>query len=238
MRILAATLLLCSLGLLAAGWADALPKPPPPPKYWSTSHCERVLHVQGDNRVVTAQGYGFIVGLRVCVGMGAPQACKWTADHRSRLYSRFLVFSRSRYVGGIVRSWTLATRGGAGLVAVRRHGGEAYVGWPGDFYTSPSSVKLLAPNASPARFRSIVAPLAARVRSRRTPRAARAGKYPGWWHARFPLVFQSARDSRLGSITASDSSCWVINANTPAPPEQTSLRAAPSMAEALTHGRA
>ena len=83
---------------------------------------------------------------------------------RSRLYSRFLVFSRSRYVGGIVRSWTLATRGGAGLVAVRRHGGEAYAGWPGDFYTSPSSVKLLAPNASPARFRSIVAPLAARVR--------------------------------------------------------------------------
>ena len=164
MRILAATLLLCSLGLLAAGWADALPKPPPPPKFWSTSHCERVLHVQGDDRVVTAQGDGFHVGLRVCVGMGAPQACKWTADHRSRLYSRFLVFSRSRYVGGIVRSWTLATRGGAGLVAVRRHGGEAYVGWPADFYTSPSSVKVLAPNASAARFRSIVAPLAARVR--------------------------------------------------------------------------
>ena len=111
-----------------------------------------------------SQGYGFHVGLRVCVGMGAPQACKWTADHRSRLYSQFLVFSRSRYVGGIVRSWTLATRGGAGLVAVRRHGGDAYVGWPADFYTSPSSVKLLAPNASPARFRSIVAPLAARVR--------------------------------------------------------------------------
>lgn len=164
MRVLVTTLLLCGLGLLAAGWADALPKPPPPAKFWSTSHCERVLHVQGDDRVVTAQGYGFIVGLRVCVGMGAPQACKWTADHRSRLYSRFLVFSRSRYVGGIVRSWTLATRGGAGLVAVRRHGGEAYAGRPGDFYTSPSSVKLLAPNASPARFRSIVAPLAARAR--------------------------------------------------------------------------
>jgi hypothetical protein len=125
------------------------------------SRCERVLHVRGDDRAVTAQGYGFHVGLRVCVGTGGPQACEWTSDHRSRLYSQFSVFSRSRYIGGVVRSWTLATRGGYGLVAIRRHAGDQYIGWPADFFMSPVSVRLLASNATPARFRSIVAPIAA-----------------------------------------------------------------------------
>ncbi len=161
MRFLVGTLVLGSFVLVASGWAASAP--PPPPKFWTTSRCERVLHVQGDDVGVTAEGYGFHVGLRVCVGMGGPQACEWKSDHRSRLYSRFLVFSRSRYIGGVVRSWTLTTRGGAGLVPIRRHAGDQYVGWPADFYMSPSSVKLLAPDASPARFRSIVAPIAARL---------------------------------------------------------------------------
>ena len=111
MRSLAATLVVCSLVLVAAGLAGAA-TPQPPPKFWTVSRCERTLHVQGDGRVVTADGYGFFVGLRVCVGTGGSQACEWAADHRSRLYSQFRVFSRSRYVGGIVRSWTLTTRGG------------------------------------------------------------------------------------------------------------------------------
>ena len=162
MRSLAATLVVCSLVLAAAGLAGAAP-PPPPPKFWTVSRCERTLHVQGDDRVVTADGYGFHVGLRVCVGTGEPQACQWAADHRSRLYSQFRVFSRSRYIGGIVRSWTLTTRGGAGLVAIRRHAGDQYVGWPADYFMSPASVRLVAPDATPARFRSIVAPIAARL---------------------------------------------------------------------------
>ncbi|MDP9286043.1 MAG: hypothetical protein M3P41_13975, partial [Actinomycetota bacterium] len=60
------------------------------------------------------------------------------------------VFTRSRLGGGIVRSWTLATRGGHGLVPVRHHAGDQYVGWPPDFYMS--SVKLLATDATQARF--------------------------------------------------------------------------------------
>ena len=162
MRSLAATLALCSLVLVAAGWAGAAP-PPPPAKYWTVSRCERTLHVQGDDGAVTADGHRFHVGLRVCVGAGGAQACKWTSDHRSRLYEQFRVFSRSRYIGGVVRSWTLATRGGVGLVAIRRHAGDQYVGWPADFFMSPGSVKLLAIDATPARFRSIVAPIAARL---------------------------------------------------------------------------
>ena len=127
------------------------------------SRCERVLHLQGDDLGITADGYRFRVGLRVCLGTGGPRACEWASDHRSRLYSQFRVFSRARYIGGIVRSWTLATRAGVGLVAIRRHAGDQYVGWPADFYMSPASVRLLATNASPARFQSLVAPIAARL---------------------------------------------------------------------------
>lgn len=161
-RSLAATLVLSSLVVAAAGVAGAA-TPPPPPKFWTVSRCERTLHVQGDDRAITADGYGFHVGLRVCVGTGGPQACEWATDHRSRLFSQFRVFSRSRYIGGIVRSWTLTTRGGAGLVAIGRPGGDQYVGWPADYFMSPASVKIVAPDASTARFRSIVAPIAARL---------------------------------------------------------------------------
>ena len=157
MRSLAATLALSSLVLVAAGWAGAVP-PPPPPKFWTVSHCERALHMQGDDVGLTVEGYRFHVGLRVCVGTGGSQACQWTPDHRSQLYSQFRVFSRSRYVGSIVRSWTLATRGGHGLVAIS-HLAEG----PPGFYMSPASVKLLARNSTPAHFRSFVAPIAARL---------------------------------------------------------------------------
>ena len=117
-----------------------------------------------ENGAVTADGYFFHVGLRVCVGMGGSQACEWAADHRSRLYSQFRVFSRSRYVGGIVRSWTLTTRGGVGLVAIRRPRRTSIRRLaPADYFMSPASVRLVAPDATPALFRSIVAPIAARL---------------------------------------------------------------------------
>jgi hypothetical protein len=168
MRILAATLLLCSLGLLVVGSAGAVPKPPP--KFWSSAHCEQVLlgvygyashFAPGGVPLPDGNGHNFHVGQATCVGSGGPHACRWTTGHRSRLYAEFRVVARSPLNGGVVRSWKLATRVGNGLVAVVRHGGEQYVGWLPDFYMSRTNQ--LATNATTARFRSIVAPIAARV---------------------------------------------------------------------------
>jgi hypothetical protein len=136
--------------------------PPPPAKFWTVSRCERTLDAP-DYALPTADGHRFSVRQRICVGMGGSHACEWTADHRSRLYSEFSVFTRSRCNGGVVRSWTLTTRGGHGLVGMVHHAGDQYAGWPADFFMSPVSVTLLATDATPARFRSIVAPIGARL---------------------------------------------------------------------------
>ena len=157
MRSLAATLVLCGLVLVSAAWVSA---PPPPPKFWSVARCERAL--RGHYLIHNAEGHNFSAGETICVGTGGPRACKWTAGHRSRLYSEFKVFTRSRYIGGVVRSFTLTTRGGPGLFGVR-NGGDPYVGWPAFFYFSPASVRLLAPDSTPASFRSMVAPMAAHL---------------------------------------------------------------------------
>lgn len=162
MRVPAATLGWCSLGLLVSGSASAVPKPPP--KFWSADRCERVLlGVYGEHlSLSTGDGHHFGIREAICVGSGGSHACRWTTGHRSRLYAAFKVFTRSRLNGGVVRSWTLATRsGGHGLVPVVHRGGDQFVGWPPDFYMS--RVKLLATHANQARFRSITTPLAARV---------------------------------------------------------------------------
>ena len=168
-----ATLVLFGLVVLAAAASAGAAPPPPPPKFWTVSRCEQEVRVH--DRVVTAQGYAFHVGLEVCVGTGGPQACEWASDHHSRLYSQFRVFSRSRYVGGVVRSWTLATRGGSGLVAILAHAGDQYVGWPAEFFVSPASVRVLAGNATPARFRSLVAPIAAGLTRRQNAAGCTGG---------------------------------------------------------------
>jgi len=62
---------------------------------------------------------------------------------------------------GVVRSVMLSTRARPGFVRVLRHWGDQYVGWPAEFFTHHR--RLLATHASPARFRSIVAPIAARI---------------------------------------------------------------------------
>lgn len=142
--------------LLAAARAAAAP-PPPPPKYWSVGRCEQLF--RRDHWVTNTQGYAFHLGLTVCVGTGGPRACVWTSGRRSRLYSQFTVFTRSRFIDGVVRSFTLATRAGPGLSRIGP-GGDQYAGWPAEFYFSPASVRLVAPDATPARFRVIVAPLA------------------------------------------------------------------------------
>ena len=165
MRSLAATLVLCSLALLVSAPARAVPKPPP--EFWSSGRCERVLlsisggPTGGGFPLPDRNGHGFHVGQTICVGSGGPRACRWTAGHRSRLYSKFRVFARSPLNGGVVRSFTLATRAGHGLVPIQPHGGDQYVGWPPEFYVS--STRLLATDASPAGFHSLVAPFAARV---------------------------------------------------------------------------
>jgi len=161
MRLPAATLVVCGLCLVAAGWAGAAPAPLPP-KFWTVSHCEEVLRAR-DLPVSTADGHYFHLGQPICVGTGGPHACEWTPDRRSRVYSEFTVFSRSRYIGGVVRSFTLATRSGFGLIRVGHHAGDDYLRWAPDFFMSPASVRLLAPDVTPARFRLIVAPIAARI---------------------------------------------------------------------------
>jgi hypothetical protein len=75
--------------------------------------------------------------------------------------------------GGIARTWTLATRDGDGLVPIAHHGGDQYAGWPPDFYMS--SVKLIAHDATLARFRSIVAPIAARLMQRESATGCTGG---------------------------------------------------------------
>ena len=149
MRSMAGTLVVGSLVLVAARSAAAAP-PPPPPKFWTVSHCEQVFRAR-DHWVPTADGYIFHLGLTICVGTGGSQACTWTSDHRFRRYSQFTVFTRSHYVGGVVRSFVLATRAARGLFRIGP-AGDQYVGWPAEFYMSPASVRLLATNATPARF--------------------------------------------------------------------------------------
>jgi hypothetical protein len=162
MRVPAVVISLLGFVLAASAAAGPLPPPPTPPKFWTVNRCEQAFRTR-DRLIQTAEGNGFHVGLAICVGTGGPRACRWARDHRSRLYSEFAVFARSHYIGSIVRSFTLETRGGPGLVRVVHHAGDQYVGWPADFYTSPRSVKLLASSSTPATFRSLVATVAANL---------------------------------------------------------------------------
>ena len=160
-RSLAGTLVLASLVLLLAGWTGAAPLPPLA-KFWTASHCKQVLHAH-DHALPTADGDYFHAGLTICVGTGGAPACEWTSDHRSRVYSQFMVFTRARYIGGSVRSFIIATRASHGLIRMGHHAGDDYAKYRADFYMSPASVKLVATNATPARFRTVVAPLAAHL---------------------------------------------------------------------------
>jgi hypothetical protein len=145
------------VALVMAGVAAAAKRPPPaPPKFWSVGRCERVL--QHDYVLPTAEGWAFHVRQAICVGTGA---CARTSDHGARLYSEFTVFGRAHYIGSIVRSWTLATRGSKGFLPIGRPGGDAYAGWPAVFFVPPTSVRLLATSSTAASYRALVAPIAA-----------------------------------------------------------------------------
>ena len=157
-RFVATMLVLSGPGLLVVGSAGGVPKPPP--EFWSQARCERVMawhRSYGPRREV------------LCVGIGGPSACRWTSGHRARLYSEFMVFTRYRRTNvrgvglepGVVRSLQMSTRARPGFVPVRRHWGDGSVGSPAAFFTRTR--RLLATHASPARFRTIVAPIAARL---------------------------------------------------------------------------
>ena len=165
MRFLTATLVLCGVGLMVSASVGAAP----PPKFWTASRCEHVVlgnYGEPTRRgLPNGTGHHFQVGQAICVGSGGPDACRWTSGHRSRLYSQFTVFTltpltRWQDGGGIARSWTLATHAGHGLVPVAPRA----VPFLPDFYMSRT--KLLATGLTPARFRSIVASIAARITQR------------------------------------------------------------------------
>ncbi len=155
-RHVAALLVVWALGLLVVGAAGAVPKPQP--RFWSVARCERVM----------LEGRPLIRQV-MCVASGEPATCRWTTGHRVRLYSEFTVFTRNRqrYVAGsglepgVVRSFTLATRSHPGFVRIVHHYGDQYAGWPADFFMH--HVRLLATHVPPPRFRSTVAPIAARL---------------------------------------------------------------------------
>jgi len=155
-RFLVATSVVCGVGLLF-GSAGAVPKPAP--KFWSPARCERAML----DRPLTPPAQV------ICVGSGGRSRCRWTSGRRARLYSEFTVFTRYRHTNvrgvgfepGVVRSFTLATRPRPGFSRVVSHWGDQYVGWPADFYRA--HVRVLATGASPGKFRSIVAPIAARM---------------------------------------------------------------------------
>ena len=153
----ALTLVLCGVGLVVVGSSAAVPKPPS--EFWSPARCERAMLARPlapPEQVV-------------CVGTGGPTACRWTTGHRVRLFSEFMVFMRHRYSAGeglgphdgVVRSFTLATRARPGFHRVVSHWGDQYAGWPADFFKR--QVTRVANNATPAEFRSIVAPIAAQL---------------------------------------------------------------------------
>ena len=157
-----------SLLVVGAGTARAVPKPPP--KFWSENRCERVVldvygygsRIHGGLGLPTGDGHGFHPSQAVCVASGGPRTCRWTSGHRVRLSAQFRVIARSPLNGGVIRSWTLATRAGRNLTPIRHHAGDQYAGWPPDFYMS--KVALLATNATAARFRFLATPFASRAR--------------------------------------------------------------------------
>jgi hypothetical protein len=175
MRTLATAIVLFGLVAPAAASAGAVPKPPP--KFWSPGRCERVLLATsggpGGFPLPDGSGHGFHLAQAFCVGSGGSLACRWTTGHRSRLYSTLRVFTRSPLNGGVVRSFTLGTRAGQSLVPVQPRGGDQYAGWPPGFYMS--STTLLATDATAARFRSLVAPMAARLAQQENATACTGG---------------------------------------------------------------
>ena len=174
MRFLAATLLLCGLGLLVSGSVGAAPRAAA--AILGPIHCERLLlriyggpHLPG---FTTGDGHRFHLAQAICVGSGG--ATRLSMDDRSslpplrRVHGVHALSSQRRRCSLVDARYSRAPRS----LPVARHAVIQFAGWPPDFYMS--RVTLLASDATPARFRSIVAPIAARIRQQRTRAAAPA----------------------------------------------------------------
>ena len=147
-------------GPVAAGAAGAVPKAPP--RFWSPARCERVLpeeHPKAFQQVV-------------CVGSGGPSSCRWTNGHQARVYSQLTVFAWNRHADfttlgmrtvepGVVRSLTLATRARPGFARIVHGGGDAFAGWPAQFYMA--HVRLLGTHVNKHAFGAFVATRAAKL---------------------------------------------------------------------------
>jgi hypothetical protein len=129
-------------------------------RYWTTLACTQ--NVQKFLLPTTdPPGHNFYAVQAVCVGRGGQQTCQRSARGASRLYSAFTVFTRTDS-GGVIGSFTLYTHSGHGVPAWGKSSD------PPPFYVS--HVKLIATNVSPARFRSTVGPIAARLRQHQNAR--------------------------------------------------------------------
>jgi hypothetical protein len=158
---LAATFAFCWLGLLVVGPAGAVPKPAP--KFWSVTYCERVLPKEHP-------------GIRqvICVGSGGPSNCRWASGHGEQLYSQLRVFAwylHANFSGlgmtglepGVVRSFTLATRARPGFARIVHRYGDAWEGWPADFYMA--DIQLLGTHVNKHAFGAFVASKVAKLAS-------------------------------------------------------------------------
>lgn len=156
---LATMLVSCWLALLVVGSVGAVPKPSP--KFWSAAYCERVLPKEHPK-----------IRQVICVGTGGPSSCRWTGGHRVRIYSALRVFAWYRHANfttigmhglepGVVRSFTLATRARPGFARIVHLSGDAWAGWPADFYMA--HVRLVGTHVSKAGFRAFVGPIAVKL---------------------------------------------------------------------------
>jgi hypothetical protein len=149
--------------LVAAGAVAAVPKPPP--RFWSADRCERVLpelHPKAFQQVI-------------CVGSGGPSSCRWSDGRSARLYSQLTVFAWVRHANfstlgmhtvepGVVRSFTLATRARPGFTRIAYGGGDAFAGWPPQFYMG--RVRLLGAHVNKHAFGGFVAMRVAKLAAR------------------------------------------------------------------------
>jgi hypothetical protein len=79
-------------------------------------------------------------------------------------HANFTTFGMHDVEPGVVCSFTLATRARPGFARIVHRYGDAWSGWPADFYMG--QVRLVGTHVSAVRFRAVVAPLAARLAQR------------------------------------------------------------------------
>lgn len=162
MVVLVTTVTWFFAGSMVVASAGAVPKPSP--RFWSAGYCERVVPKEHP-------------GVRqiVCVGSGGAASCRWTSGYRGRVYTKLRVFAWYRHADfsslgmtelepGVVRSFTLATRAQPGFTRIVHLYGDAYEGWPADFWMG--HVRLLGTHVNKHAFGAFVATRVAKLTAR------------------------------------------------------------------------